>query len=183
MNCFNTKYRFLNMQFFWIRAKQRFSLLGLLFLLKYWLNDVRVLSAPFILFEICKQVICSVPRVFNHRAIRMMFFIFLLMRLRLMLRHMILLWCITIFVTSLLLFEFSDLLTVVATVEVPLDLRLFLHFIPLDSQLYLVVEVVLCLQNETAILSVKDFSQFFQEILFKVTGWLGLIKKLFVVLQ
>jgi hypothetical protein len=100
-----------------------------------------------------------------------------------MLRHMILLWCVTIFVTGLLLFEFSDLLTVVATVEVPLDLRLFLHFIPLDSQFYLVVEVVLCLQDETAILSVKDFSQFFQEMLFKVTGWLGLIKKLFVVLQ
>ena len=100
-----------------------------------------------------------------------------------MLRHMILLWCVTIFVTSLLLFEFSDLLTVVATVEVPLDLRLFLHFIPLDSQFNLIVEVVLCLQDKTAILSVKDFSQFFQEMLFKVTGWLGLIKKLFVVLQ
>ena len=97
--------------------------------------------------------------------------------------HMILLWCMTIFITSLLLFELSDLFTVVTTVEVPLDLRLLLHFVPLNPQLYLVIKVVLRLHDKTAILSFKYFSQFFQEMLFQVTRWLSLVKEFFMVLQ
>lgn len=83
-----------------------------------------------------------------------------------MFHHMILLWNMTIFITSLLLFEFSDLFTVVTTVEVPLDLGFLFHFIPLDSQLHLVIEVILRLHYETAIFSLKDLSQFFQEMFF-----------------
>ena len=97
--------------------------------------------------------------------------------------HMILLWCMTIFITSLLLFELSDLFTVVTTVEVPLDLRLLLHFVPLNPQLYLVIKVVLRLHDKTAILSFKYFSQFFQEMLFQVTRWLSFVKEFFMVLQ
>ena len=71
----------------------------------------------------------------------------------------------------------------VTTVEVPLDLRLLLHFGPLNPQLYLVIKVVLRLHDKTAILSFKYFSQFFQEMLFQVTRWLRLVKEFFMVLQ
>ena len=58
---------------------------------------------------------------------------------------MILLWCMTIFVTSLLFFEFSDLQAVISTIEVPFNLGLLLHFNPLNSKLDLVIYIVLCL--------------------------------------